>query len=134
MDMWDRIYNSLVKRLERAGYKNPEEVASKLVERAKRAHVEPSNIDLELITPENAEEDWEKYVLRMSEGYQPEAERDAYEYCSEKMQEWDYIIDQLKSSDLLDSPKIRNTLNHIIRMREEAFQNCLQDFNRRRKA
>jgi hypothetical protein len=134
MDMWDRIYNSLVKRLERAGYKNPEEVALKLVERAKRARVEPSSIDLELITPENAEEDWEKYVLRMSEGYQPEAEHGAYEYCSEKMQEWDYIIDQLKSSELLDSPKIRNTLNHIIRMREEAFQNCLQDFNRRRKA
>jgi len=133
MDMWDRIYNSLVKRLERAGYKNPEKVASELVERAKRARVEPSNIDIELITPENVEEDWEKYVLRMGEGYQPEIEPDAHDYCTEKMQEWDYIIDQLKSSDLLDSPKIRNTLNHIVKMREEAYQNCLQEFKRRRR-
>jgi hypothetical protein len=133
MDAWERIYSGLVKRLEKAGYRNPEKVASELVEKAKRARVEPSSIDIELITPENVERDWETYVLRMGEGYVPEVEHDAYDYCSGKMQEWDYIIDQLKSSELLDSPKIRNTLNRIIRMREEALQSCLQEYMRSKR-
>jgi len=60
---WERVEERLAQILRAGGWKWPRSLARRMVAEAVREGVDPHEVDLSLITPENALEDWRRHVL-----------------------------------------------------------------------